>query len=242
MPKDHEVTQISLADSEVTTATNTTGEFSNIIDIQVPAGMRYVFPSNWGMQMYVYTHESATVTTDSGTETVNLSNNIVNSPTVRDVPTSSSETSTTGQYSLVVWDDTDDIQTGVASVDYAANSFDYTTSDTTDDDLEIWYLWGDSAQVEFRRYTPSEEDYDKELIKTMREFHEADVFNTQSQITFGSQFSMREKEHLKVSVKTDVDLTNWDVIGPSPSSSPGDFTTYGYSDIRIPVKKVPMRQ
>lgn len=236
------VTTINLGDQEVSTQTNTTGEFSSIVDIQVPNGYRYEFVPNQTLEMFIPTHESTTVTTDSGTETVNLSNNLVNSPSVRDVETSSSNTSVSGPRSLVVWDDQSDIQTGVNSVDYDANSFDYTTPDTTDRDLEVYYLWGDQAQVELRHYVPSEEDYDKELIKSMRSFHSADVYTTDGRITFSEPFTAMEKEHLKVTVKTDVDLSNWDATaGDGSSDTPGDIETHGFPRMSIPVRRVPMK-
>ena len=236
----HEVTTVDIRDSEVTLSTNTTDEFSAIVDIQVPAGYRWEFPGDKPIQFFAYTHESKSVSANS-TETVNLSNDLVNSPAVRDVETGSAETSVTGQRSLVVWDDNDDIQTGVDSVNYSGNSFDYTNSDGSQDNLEVFYLWADTSQLEFRTYTPDEERFEKKWIGTMRQFHESQVYKRQSHITFDEPFTMLEKEHLKMHVKTPVDLTNWDVLGPSPSSSPGNFDTYSYSDLQIPVKKIPMK-
>lgn len=236
------VTTVNLEDQEVSTFENVTGEFSDIVDIQVPKGYRYEFVPTQTLEMFIPTHESVTVTTDSGTETVNLSNNLVNSPSVRDVETSSSNAAVSGPRSLTVWDDQSDIQSGVESVDYDANSFDYVTPDATDRDLEVYYLWGDQAQVELRHYTPAEEDYDKELIKSMRSFHAADVYSHDGAITFPEPFTLMEKEHLKVTVKTDVDLTNWDAhAGDGSSDTPGDFETHGHPRVSIPVRRVPMK-
>lgn len=244
------VTYIDIGEEIVTTSTNTTSQFSEIVDIQIPEGYKYEFPAGKGISMYVRTHETATVTTDSGTETVSLSNDLVNSPTVRDIPGSSgssstgdqSNTSTSGAYSLVVWDDQSDIQTGVESVNYSGDSFDYTTPDTTDRDLEIFYLWGDPSQLEFRTYTGTEEEFDKKAITTMRELHLADVYLRQEQVTFSESFTLREDEHLKVHVNTGVDLSNWDAQpGDGSSSTPGDFETYGYSNFQIPVRRIPLR-
>jgi hypothetical protein len=67
------------------------------------------------------------------------------------------------------------------------------------------------------------------------------VFNTNAAITFSQPFTLDEKEHLKLTVKTDVDLTNWDTL-PGDSSSPGGVDTYSYSDFSIPVRKVPKRR
>lgn len=237
------VSTINIDDTEVTTSANATGEFSAIIDIQIPSGYRYEFVPGHPLEMYVPAHESATVSATGGsTGTVSLSHDLVNSPAVRGVDTSASETEINGQRDLVVWDDQNDIQTGVASVDYDANEFDYTNSDGSADDLEVYYLWGDSAQVEFRTYTPDEERYEKELIKPMRSFHSGRVFSQESYITFPEPFTMMEKEHLKVSVKTNVDLSNWDVYNEGQSGSPGDFQTYSYADFSLPVRKVPMKQ
>lgn len=226
-------------DSEVSTFENVTGEFSTILDIQVPRGYRYEFVPTHPLEMYVPTHETFNQTANS-TDTHTLSNNLVNSPALRDVETSASETAVSGPRSLVVWDDALDIQSGVASVDYDANEFTYTESNGANDDLEAYYLWGDSAQVEFRHYTPSEEDYDKQLIKSMRAFHQARVFSDESRISFPEPFTLMEREHLKITVKTDVDLSNWDAA-PDSASTPGDFETYGFADLSLPVRKVPMK-
>jgi hypothetical protein len=236
MPRNAGVKTVSIADPEVSLQTNTTGEFSNIIDIQVPQGETWTFPSSesHGLEMYVYTHESTTV---SGTQTVTLSNNIINSPARRDVDTSAAETQITGPRSLVVWDEdtSSGIQTGVDSVDYDANEFDY--SETNGGNLEYYYLPGDSSQVEFRKYNAVEEDYDKVFQTSMRAFHESDVYNKNSRITFPDSFSLREKEHLKVSVKTDVDLARWLNFDASNPYTPGSVDTWSYSYFKLPVIK-----
>ena len=234
---------VTIADSEVTLSTNTTGEFSAVVDIQVPHGQRWTFPSDstHGIEFYGYTHQSETVTTDSGTETVTLDNNLVNSPALRDIETSSSTTEITGPRSLVVWDNESDFQTGVNAVDYDANSFDYTTPSATDRPLEIYYLWGDSAQLEFRSYDRAEEEYQKELIKSVREFHEADVYNENSRISFPESFTLRSKEHLKLTLKTDVDMTNWDSFDSNNPNTVSGLDTYSYSYFKLPVIKQPDR-
>lgn len=239
--KNREVSTLQITDQEVSLSSNLTGQFSTIADIQVPNGMRYEFPAGMGIECFIYTHESATVTTDSGTETVSLSNDLVNSPAVSDIPTSASNTASNGMYSLVVWDDESDIQTGVNSVDYDANSFDYTTPSATDRDLEVYYLWKDPSQLEFRTEPRSEESFDIEKSLSVRNFHEASVFNQNAAVTFSQPFTLDEKEHLKLTVKTDVDLTNWDTL-PGDGSSPGTVDTYGYSDFSIPVRKVPKKR
>ena len=161
----------------------------------------------------------------------------MNSPALRVIDPSSSTTAITGPRSLVGWDNESDFQTGVNAVDYDANSFDYTTPDATDRPLEIYYLWGDSAQLEFRSYDRAEEEYQKELIKSVREFHEADVYNSNSRITFPESFTLREKEHLKLTLKTDVDLTNWDSFDSDNPNAVSGLDTYSYSYFKLPVIK-----
>lgn len=242
MPTDqHEVTTIDLSDQGVTTQTNTTGEFSNIIDIEVPAGYRYEFPTNHTIEAFIYNHETTTVSSGATDETQNLSNNLVNSPAVRDIPANGSETALGGPRDLVVWDDEESSQVDVDAVDYDANTFDYSDTGTAESDLQVWYLWGDSAQVEFRSYTATEESYDKELIRSMRHFHQADTLNRHGRVAFQSPFTLMEKEKLSVSVKTDVDLTNWDTTADSAISPGSHSGIYGYSDITIPVRKIPMK-
>lgn len=239
MPQHNPVTYLHIDSEEVVSlSANTTGEFSVIADISIPEGWRYEFPRNEPIEFFAYTHESFTVTASS-TETKSLSNNLVNSPALRDIDTGASETAITGPRSLVVWDDEDDIQTGVDSVDYDANEFTYTDSDAGDNPLEVFYLWGDSSQVEFRHYNPAEDEYEKRFQTTMRRFHESRVFDSDSYITFDNQFTAREKDHLKVTLKTDVDLTNWDVYDENQGGGPGTMTTYSYSDFAIPVRKIP---
>lgn len=232
------VSTLEIDDQEVTLSANSTGSFSEIIDIQVPHGHRYEFPATQPLELYAYTHESGSVSSNS-TDTVSLSNNLVNSPALRDIPTSNGgENSITGQYSLVVWDDNDNIQSEVDSVDYSGNSFDYTNSDGSKDNLEIYYLWQDASQVEFRRYTPDLESYEIVHQKPMRAFHEASVFSGDSQITFPESFTLNEKEHLKVMVKTGVDLTRWDNFNANNAYSPNDLDTYSYSDFSFPVRRI----
>lgn len=237
----HEVTTINLDDQGVSTFTNTTGEFSNIIEIEVPSGYRYEFPTGHPVEAFVYTHESDTVSSGASNATTNLSNNLVNSPAVRDVPANGSESALSGPRDLVVWDDQEGSQVDVDAVDYSANTFDYSDTGAAESDLQIWYLWGDSSQVEFRSYTATEESYDKELIRSMRQFHSANTLNRNGYVTFQSPFTLMEKEKLAVTVKTGVDLTDWDTRDTS-AISPGSHTSiYGYSDVNIPVRKIPMK-
>lgn len=231
------VDDIDITDEEVTLNTNTTGEFSEIIDIQVPKGYRYEFVKGHPITMFIYTHESFTVSASS-TETKNLSNDLVNSPVMRDIETSSAETQIYGPRSLVVWDDEDDIQTGVDSVDYSADSFAYTDSDANANPLEVFYLFGDSSSVQFREYQPDEETFDVRYSDNIRAFHTTNVYDSTQMIQFGSTFTLEEKQHLKVAINTDVDLTNWDVYDENQGGGPGTMTTYSYSNFSIPVRKV----
>lgn len=237
----HEITTINLSDQGVSTQTNTTGEYSNIIEIEVPSGYRYEFVPNHTIEMFVYTHETATVSSGASNAAQSLSNNLVNSPAVREVPASSSESAISGPRDLVVWDDEEGAQVDVDAVDYDANTFEYSDTGAAESDLQIWYLWGDSAQVEFRSYTATEESYDKELIRSMRHFHSADTLNRNGRVSFQSPFTLMEKEKLAISVKTDVDLGNWDVTSESAISPGSHSGIYGYSDVTIPVRKVPMK-
>lgn len=237
----HEVTSINLDDQGVSTFTNTTGEFSNIIEIEVPSGYRYEFPTGHSVEAFVYNHEVTTASSGATDEEQTLSNNLVDSPAMRSVPAAGSESEIVGPHDLVVWDDEEGSQVDVDAVDYTANTFDYSDSGAAESDLQVWYLWGDSAQVEFRNYSATEESYDKELIRSMRHFHSANTLNRNGYITFQSPFTLMEKEKLAVSIKTDVDLTNWDVRSES-AISPGSHTgVHGYSDVHIPCKKIPMK-
>lgn len=238
----HEVTTINLDDQGVSTFTNTTGEFSNIIEIEVPSGYRYEFPTQHSVEAFVYTHETDTVASGATDATTTLSNNLVNSPAVRDIPADGSESAISGPRDLTVWDDEAGSQVDVDAVDYDANTFDYSDTGSAESDLQVWYLWGDSSQVEFRSYTATEESYDKELIRSMRHFHNANTINRNGYVTFQSPFTLMEKEKLAVSIKTDVNLDNWDARPDDGELSPGSHTgIHGYSDVHIPVRKIPMK-
>lgn len=237
------VTTVSLSDEEVSTSENTTGQFSEIVDIQVPEGFKYEFPSREPIGLWVYVHESKT-NVGTGTNEVTLSNDLVNSPSVAGVPTSVDDsTAQPGQYSLVIWDDDRDQQTGVDAVDYAGDHFDYNNQSGTTSDLELFYLWGDSSQVEFRSYTGTEESFKKRKIDAMRNFHLAEVFRQPEMIAFDNSFTLREKHHLKIHVKTGVDLANWDDQpgdGAANTVGDGDIEMYSYSDIHVPVRRIPV--
>lgn len=242
-PSQVPVTTLSIGDQEVTTSANSTNAFSEIIDIQVPQGFKYEFPSDRGLSMYVLLHESITGA-GTGTNTQTLGNDLVNSPTVADVPTGNDDsTEVSGRHDLVIWDDGRDYQTSVDTVDYDANSFDYNNQSGDPSDLEVYYLWGDPSQLEFRTYggTENESGFEKKAITTMREFHMANVYSKDERVTFSDSFVLRQDEHLKVEVKTAVDLANWDAqVGDGSSSTPGDIETYSYSNFQIPVRRIPL--
>lgn len=230
---------VTIHDNEVSLSDNNnlTDEMAEIVDIKVPAGMRYEFPSEpvyGGLQMFLMTHESATAPT--GTNTISTSNDLVNSPALSEIGTSSSETAETGHTSLVVFDDTADIQTGVSSVNYSGNSFDYSNGTASSKTLHFWYTWGDASQIEFRHYDKSVEDYDRVGSETAAGFHTRNVHTEQQQEGFGRPFTAGPKEHLKVYINTPVNLTNWDDLdaGSGPATSAGSRS---YSYFQFPVRK-----
>jgi hypothetical protein len=75
--------------------------------------------------------------TGSNTETFTLSNDIVQSPVSQNI---------------VLWDDGDVVSPD--SVDYGANSFDYTDS-ATGSELDVYYLVSDPAEVVLRKRAPT---------------------------------------------------------------------------------------
>lgn len=233
---------INVYDSEVSLSSNTTGQASEIIDVKVPQGYRYEFPAEpkpHGIQLFMMTHEQTTAPT--GTNTISLSNDLVNSPSRRDVGTSGGETATSGASSLVVWDDDSGVatQTEVDAVDYDADTYDYTNSTGTASTHEVFYLWGESSEIEFRHYQKDLQDFDHVGGGTAREFHLSSVFSDEEKVAFGRRFTVNEKEHLKVYLNSSVDLTNWDAVnsGDGPGSN---VDTRSYSYFELPVRKTPV--
>jgi len=223
---------LTLSDTAVSTSENITGEKSQIIDIRVPKGERWIVPGNEGLEMFLMVHEQFTTDGSGGSdETFNLSNDLANSPVVSDADDSQSsagaEVDANGAADLVVYDE--GVQKAVVSVDYDGDSFDYADADT-DSTLDVYYLWGDSSQIEGRKYDKVLESYSVPFASTAARMHRANVYDDKQKQTFQNQVTLQEKEHLRFVVTTDVDLANWAAYdGGGPNS------TTSYSRVAIPV-------
>lgn len=225
-------TNIHLGDSNVTTQANRPGELSEIMDIRVPKDQIFVFPRHTGLKMYLPVHEQFTTDGSGGTdETFNLSESLVDSPSVTDPDTSQSsggsEVDANGAADLVVYDE--GVQKAVVSADFDANTFTYADADT-DSTLDVYYLAEFSSHIVGRAYDATLESFRVPFGGSVSQFHRARVFNTESKQTFKNTFALAEKEHLKFYINTPVDLTNWDAID---ASGPNGTSSYAYAEIPV---------
>ncbi|QFU83389.1 hypothetical protein [Natronorubrum aibiense] len=122
---------------EFTTQESTPDEASVVAEIQVgrPLQLRDDPDSELRLALPAYEHFTTDGTADE-TETFELGNNLVKSPTTED---------------LLVWEDGAVVQPD--SVDYDSNAFDYTSSGT-ETDLDVFYIARNPASVEIRKTAP----------------------------------------------------------------------------------------
>lgn len=219
---------IGLEKQFVSTQSNTTGEFSEIIEVQAPAGKEFQFHENDSIQLFAYTHEQFTHG-GTGVETFNLTNDLVNSPSVTDVPTGESENAHSGRYDIVVWDNNQGNQVGVESVDYANDSFDYDSNATPD--LDVYYLWQDTSKLRAEAYVANEQSYAPVYGNSFSALHSVQLGSSNERQTFRNSFKLGPKEKLKFFVNTQVDLENWD----DTSSGSGPNSSNSFSYLRLPV-------
>lgn len=224
MNEGQQLSTIGIQGSEVTLSQNQTGDFSEVIDVEIPEGYRYEFPSTRPMELFMFTHESKTTNGTAGTtETFALANDLINSPAMSDAPVSA------GQADLVLFED--GTQVAPDSVNYSADEFTF-TNNTGGSTLDVYYLWGDPSKIEARAYDTTLESYDVVVGETANALHSAKTFSELEQITYNNNFVLRESEHLQFHINTSVDLSNWEVVdgsGPNGTDSP--------SNMRLPVYK-----
>lgn len=233
-------TTIRLDAGFVTTQANRTGEMSEIIDIRTPAGKRFDYPADRGLELFLMTHESFTTDSTGGNqETFSLSNELADSPALNgDGGADGEDTSppSSGQADLVLYDS--GTQVAPDAVRYNShssnpNEFDYTNPDASADTLDVYYVWEDSSQIEGRYYKANEEEHDQVFGTTGGEMHTARVYHQEDKVTFMNSFSAGPKERLKFFVNTQVDLTNWNSnTGDQAEPTSGAAS---FSHIRIPV-------
>ncbi|WP_435362753.1 hypothetical protein [Haloarchaeobius sp. DYHT-AS-18] len=114
---------------------NTTGEKSVVATYAAPRPIR--LREDREMDLAVPAYESFTVDgTADNTETFNLANDLLDTPVTE---------------ALVLWEDGSPVQPD--SVDYANNSFDYTSSNTGTT-LDVYYIPRNPASVEFEKVAP----------------------------------------------------------------------------------------
>jgi len=115
-------------------STNTTGEASTVATYQAPRPLR--IREDREMDLAVPAYETFDTGGAGSQETFNLSHNLLDTPATE---------------ALVLWSDGSRVQPG--SVDYAADSFDYTDGGSVET-LDVYYIPRDPADVEFKKVAP----------------------------------------------------------------------------------------
>ncbi|WP_435332839.1 hypothetical protein [Haloarchaeobius sp. TZWWS8] len=117
-----------------TFSTNTTGEKSVVATYAAPRPIR--LREDREMDLAVPAYESFTTDGSGTAQTHSLSHDIIDTPATE---------------ALVLWSDGSPVQPG--SVDYAANSFDYTDGGAAET-LDVYYIPRNPAVVEFEKVAP----------------------------------------------------------------------------------------
>jgi hypothetical protein len=223
---------IEIDGSEVTLSVNRTGNFSEIIDIRVPANYRYIFPADKPIEMYLMAHEQFSHG-GTGDETFNIPNDLLDAAGLPNANTSGSSNSDSGHRDLVVYDSGS--QTAIKSVDYANDKFVYNSGSGTT--LDVYYTWGDSSEIQAFEKSANLDEQKQRFGSTAAAVHSAKPFSDNEAVTFGNQFELGPKERLKFYVNTSLDLENWEHV----SGGNGPNSTDSYSYFRIPAYKLKTR-
>ena len=221
---------IEITGGEVTTRANRTGEFTDIVEIQVPRGYIYAFPGNKPIQAYFMVHEQFNSSVSAG-QTYELDHNIVEAPNLgQRTGAADSQTEASGHDSLVLYDN--GTQVLPEDVDFDEDEFTY-QSDNADNDLDVYYTWGESSELRAKTYTTDFERHEQVMGTTVRKFHQSNLYNRTERETFANEFALNEKEWLKIEISTGVDLDEWDAIS---ADGPNDTSSYSY--FQLPVYKL----
>lgn len=232
------ITEDAAHASHVTTSSNRTGELTEILEIQTPAGKEFQYPANGRLEFFVMAHEQFTTNATAGdAETFNLSHRLADSPALSGAGGENGEDTAppaAGQADLVLFENGSRVAPDAVRYDYHGsnpNQIDY-TDDGTGNTLDAYYVFRDSGQIEARKYKTHEQEYDEVLGTTPAELHTSTTFSAEERITFNQSFTAGPKERVKFLINTSVDLTNWDAFngnGPNGSST--------YSSWSIPVRE-----
>lgn len=230
------VTYITENSDHVSLSSNRTGEMSEFLEIQTPAGKRFEYPGNGRIELFVQTHEQFSGD-GSDPQTLSLSNKVADSPALAGDGGSDGEDTSppgSGQADVVVYVDGSRVTPDAVRYDSHGsnpNEVDVDTSSNNGDDVDVYYLFGDSGQIQGRWYRSHEERYNEVLGSTPGEVHTAKTFSKEERITFNQTFTAAAKERLKFLINTDVDLENWNAL-----NNDGPNSTSAYSSFSIPVR------
>lgn len=231
---------ISLKSNTVTTQENRTGDFSEFLTVRVPKSYRYTFPSDKQVELFLPTHETFDTAGSGAQQTFELSHDLAESPaTAGSGGEDREDTSppTRGQSDLVLYADGDRVEPdAVRYHDHEddPSEFDY-EDDGTEQELDVYYLWRDSSQINARVEERNEESFERVFGSTAAATHTAKTFSDLQTVTFSNRFTVDEKERVRFVINSDVSLANWDAgMG---DSDPGPNDTKSYAHVLLPVYK-----
>lgn len=144
VPRTHH--RLSAAAGDWSVSGNTSGELTQIASFQAKRPLAVREGVMTDVHIVAYEGFTSPDLSSNSQNTYNLSNDIIDAPAVAD--------------SLVLYQGTSPVTAD--SVDYSANSFDY-TDDGTGNELHAYYIVGDQALVDIRKVAP------KNVHQTMKE-------------------------------------------------------------------------
>lgn len=236
-------THIEMESPFVTTQSNTTGEFSEIVEVQTPVGHRFEYDPNRPIEFFMMTHEQKTTGGVGAQETFNLANALADSPHLDgDSGTDGEDTAppSNGSADLVLY--SDGVQVAPDAVRYhdhatGADQFDYTDGGAVET-LDVYYVFRDSFQINGEYYVANEQSWEPVFTGT-RGLHVSNIYNDEEMYTFHNAFTVGPKEKLKFQISTAVDLANWNSNtedGTEPTAGAAAFSSF-----RLPVTIRPVQ-
>ena len=229
---------LNLQESDlVTTQSNTTGEFSEIIEVETPIGRELRYDPSRPIEFFLMAHDSFTTGGAGSQETFVLSNKLADSPLLDgESGTDGEDTSppSNGSADLVVYSDGGQVAADAVRYDTHSsnpNEIDYTDGGSVEE-LDVYYIIRDSFEIEGRVYVANEQAYDRTFTGT-KGLHVQNVRNENEQYNFYNSFRVGPKEKLRFFIKTDVDLANWNSNTDDQSAPTSGAVSF--SKMRLPV-------
>lgn len=141
----------NVAKNEFSFQSNTTGEKSVVAEFKAQRPLRLRDDPDADLRLTIPAYESFTTDgTGGNTETFSLSSDLLDSPSTE---------------SFVIYEDGSRVQAD--SIDYAGDSFDYTSSGTNTE-LDVFYVSGEPADVVIRKAAPGAGGTTNQILKGMQ--------------------------------------------------------------------------